>query len=160
MGTARRWLGAIYWRSYCLGGRSVVWGLWIPPASSNTLNTYFPQKVAQDLQGGYLKKAFHLVTNGSQDPAAPYPDGQVERAYVESKKRQVTQAVEPYNASEVILGPTATQFQAKVYRFPQGAYSTVERLLNRVYARDPSLTILMNAEVLQVEHVPIDENTR
>ena len=37
---------------------------------------------------------------------------------------------------------------------------TVERLLNRVYARDPSLTILMNAEVLEVEHTSTDDGPR
>jgi len=145
---------------YCLGGRSVVWGLWIPPASANTLDKHFPQKVAQDLQGSYFTKAFHLVTNGSQDPDAPYPEGYVDQAFINTAKSQVAQAVEPYNASEIVLGPTATQFQAEVYRFPQGAYSTVDRLLNRVYARDPCLTILLNAEVLEVEHVSVDNDTR
>ena len=146
---------------YCLGGRSVVWGLWIPPASANTLNAHFPQKVAQDLQDSYLKKAFHLVTNDSQDPDAPYPTNAVPEAFINTAKLQVTQAVQSYNASPVVLGPTATQFQAQVYRFPQGAYSTVERLLNRVYARDPCLTILMNAEVLEVDHqLPTGKDTR
>ena len=101
---------------YCLGGRSVVWGLWIPPASENTLNEHFPQQVAQDLiQGGYFTKAFHLVTNGSQDPDAPYPEGQVDQAYINTAKTQVTQAVQSYDASPVVLGPTATQFQTEVY---------------------------------------------
>lgn len=146
---------------YCLGGRSVVWGLWIPPASANTLNDHFPPQVAQDLtEGDYFTRAFDLVTNGSQDPDAPYPEGQVDEAYINTAKTQVTQAVQSYDASPVVLGPTATQFQTEVYRFPQGAYSTVERLLNRVYARDPSLTILMNAEVLEVEHVSTDGGPR
>lgn len=138
---------------YCLGGRSVVWGLWIPPTPDKTLHEHFPEAIARDLQSRYFRKAFDLVTNGSQDPDTPYPEGQVGQAFINKAKGKVTQAVQFYEASEVVIGPTATEFTADVYRFPQGAYSTVEHLLNRLYSRDPNLTVLMHAEVLDFEHI-------
>ena len=43
----------------------------------------------------------------------------------------------------------AAEFKStKTYNFPQGAYSTVDYLLDRTYARDANLTILLNTEAL------------
>jgi len=53
----------------------------------------------------------------------------------------------------------AAEFKSpKPYQFPQGAYSTVDALLEKAYAKDQYLTILMNAEVLSVSVNKIDNN--
>ena len=49
------------------------------------------------------------------------------------------------------IAPVATEFKSPAaYMFAQGAYSTVDTLLDKAYAKDPNLTILMNTEALSV----------
>ena len=130
---------------HCLGGRSVVWGLWIPSTDSATLDNHFPKAVAKDLQDsekGWFNKASDLMTNRFR---------RAESSAELEAKQTLSGTIFPIIAKghQVAVGPIAAQFDApSPYRFPQGAYSTVVPLLNRIYARDKYLTVLMHAEVV------------
>ena len=59
--------------------------------------------------------------------------------------------IESHPTTEMKTARLATEFQASnLYEFPQGAYSTVDAILERSYPRDPNLTILLNTEVISV----------
>ena len=137
---------------HCLGGRSVVWGLWIPHADHKTLDDHFPAEVASDLKDKWIREAFNLVTNNSQLDKV-YPEGHIDIEELDSSRAELTEAIKPFMIDNhpVELGPVAIEFHSPApYRFPQGAYSTTVPLLNRIYARDRRLTVLLNTEVLNV----------
>lgn len=138
---------------HCLGGRSVVWGLWIPRADDKTLDDHFPAAVASDLKTKWYQEAFNLVTNNSQRENI-YPEGYIDVEQLNTSRAELTEAIRPFMLKDhpVKLGPVATQFHSPApYQFPQGAYSTTVPLLNRIYARDRRLTVLLNSEVLNVD---------
>lgn len=139
---------------YCLGGRSNLWGLWTPEAFPQTVNEHFPAAIAKYLhapKGGYYN-AFNLVTNNSQKDGKIYPlepNGQIT---IQEKKKVVEKLERVLPGSKFDLMPVATELSSPApYRFPQGAYSTTVALLNRMYAKDQFLTVLLHSEVLQVE---------
>jgi len=138
---------------HCLGGRSVVWGLWIPRADEKTLDDHFPAEVALDLKTKWFQEAFDLVTNNSQKEKI-YPEGYIDVQQLNTSRAELTEAIEPFMLENhpVELGPVAIEFHSPApYSFPQGAYSTAVPLLNRIYARDRRLTVLLNTEVLNVD---------
>lgn len=138
---------------HCLGGRSVVWGLWIPRTDEKTLDDNFPAAVAHDLKTKWFKEAFDLVTNNSQKEKI-YPEGHIDVPQLNSSISELTEAIKPFMLRNhpVQLGPVAIEFHSPApYRFPQGAYSTAVPLLNRIYARDRRLTVLLNTEVLNAD---------
>ena len=138
---------------HCLGGRSVVWGLWIPRADEKTLDDYFPAAVASDLKTKWFQEAFDLVTNNSQKDKI-YPEGHIDIEQLSSSRAELTEAIKPFMLENrpVELGPVAIEFHSPApYRFPQGAYSTAVPLLNRIYARDRRLKVLLDTEVLKVD---------
>ena len=125
---------------YCLGGRSIVWGLWIPYRDNETLESHFSPVVAKELEHKWFDNAFDLVTNYSQKSGA-YPKGYISSQELEAAKKQLSEAIKDMIALGhwVDVGHIATQLNSpepSSYRFPQGAYSTVVPLLNRIYARD------------------------
>lgn len=139
----------------CLGGRSIVWGLWIPQSSPEVINAKFPPSVANAILSTYYGKAFDVVTNGSQRDNV-YPEGSpnFNAESVATTLNEITLAVQDWipDGHSVHLGALATELvSTSPYQFPQGAFSTVEAILNRVYARDPYLTVLMEAEVLSLD---------
>lgn len=137
---------------HCLGGRSVVWGLWIPRTDDETLG-HFPAAVASDLKTRWFQEAFDLVTNNSQREKI-YPEGHIDVEQLNTSREELTEAIKPFMLENhpVQLGPVAVEFLSPApYRFPQGAYSTAVPLLNRIYARDRRLTVLLNTEVLNVD---------
>lgn len=140
---------------YCLGGRSNVWGLWIPQAYSATLEQHFPWEVRRDLTTkGWYTKAFNLLTHNSQEKKI-YPDGHIDPQVLAKSVGDLTGALVGYIRpdSKVGIGPVATQLNSSApYRFPQGAFSTTVALMNRIYARDEFLTVLMNHECLDFEY--------
>jgi choline dehydrogenase-like flavoprotein len=138
---------------YCLGGRSIVWGLWIPRTDDKTLKDHFHPDVAQELKDTWFDEAFNLVTNYSQKSGA-YPKGYISTKELDAAIKDLSDAIRDKIAlgHMVALGPIATQLNSPApYRFPQGAYSTVTPLLNRIYARDEHLSVLMDAEVIHLE---------
>ncbi|KAF8451229.1 hypothetical protein BGX38DRAFT_1269494 [Terfezia claveryi] len=140
---------------YCLGGRSNVWGLWIPQAYAATLTEYFPEAVHSELTaGGWYTRAFNLVTNDSQENKI-YPEGHIDPEVLQQSVGDLSIALAPFIRpdSKVGIGPIATQLNSSApYRFPQGAYSTTVSLMNRIYARDEFLTVLMNHECLDFQY--------
>ena len=138
---------------HTLGGRSLVWGLWIPRADEKTLDDHFPAEVASDLKTKWFQEAFNLVTNNSQKEKI-YPEGHIDVEQLNSSRAELTEAIKPFMLENhpVEIGPVAIEFHSPApYRFPQGAYSTAVPLLNRIYARDRRLTVLLNTEVLKVD---------
>ena len=138
---------------YCLGGRSIVWGLWIPRIDDATLDNHFPKTVANGLKECWLRCAFNLMTYHSQTENI-YPFGSISTNVLNMEIEKLTQAIADYKLEghKVTVGAIAVQFDSPApYRFPQGAYSTVVPLLNRIYARDEHLSVLMNAEVIQLD---------
>ena len=151
----------------CLGGRSLVWGLWTPRSSQEVLDANFPSSVVDDLTSTYYDQAFSLVTNGSQDLNNPYPinspNWEVKQQDFATGMAEVRTAVQSWIAPgyDLQYGTVATELvSSSPYRFPQGAYSTVESVLNRIYARDPYLTVIMGAEVLSLDLSKPSEPTK
>lgn len=145
---------------YCLGGRSTVWGLFAPKISDATREHFFPERISEFLPGKY-KEAFCLMSNGSQENGDIYPaavDISAEKKVAIEKLQNAIEDLyescnderpENSNKPTVSLAPIAAEFQSqKQYQFPQGAYSTVDALLDMAYGRDPNLTLLMNTEVI------------
>ena len=141
---------------YCLGGRSNVWGLFCPKIPTPTLTKYFPENVRLYLINGGYKKAFEMMTNKSQDFSNIYPNG------VNIKEQGIVQtdldgAIKDFynqasDSPTATLAPIAAQFTSTgTYHFPQGAYSTVDHLLDQLYSRDAYLTVLLDTEVLSCE---------
>ncbi len=148
---------------YCLGGRSNVWGLFCPRIPSSTIKDYFPDSIRSyldDKTGGGYEKAFGLMTNESQTFGNLYPKS-VKTAEESTEEagweKDLDTALENfYNYYKVkktpptmSLAPLAAQFNsAGLYHFPQGGYSTVDRLLDQLYSRDAYLTAQLDTEVL------------
>ncbi|KAK4163937.1 hypothetical protein QBC43DRAFT_212110 [Cladorrhinum sp. PSN259] len=138
---------------YCVGGRSNLWGIWTPEISKKTLERYFPPEIVTYLLGrrGY-GRAFNMMTANSQEHAT-YPEGsnQISSADIRDMAILLQRAVP--GSSGFNLMPVAAQFNSSApYRFPQGAYSTTLALVNRMYANNKYLTVLLNTEVLAVQH--------
>jgi choline dehydrogenase-like flavoprotein len=143
---------------YGVGGRSVIWGLWVPRAFPSTLDAHFPAAISQELQNQWYDKAFSLLTKTQKDDKV-YPEGRISSKDIASSKAKLKEAIQLYlpTDSDVAIGPLASQFSSKqVYGFPHGAYSTVEALLNRIYSGDENLTLLTGVEVLGFDHVVVE----
>lgn len=146
---------------FSLGGRSTVWGLWIPESSKEVINANFPPAVASDILNTYYAKAFDVVTNGAQKQTV-YPQGIINAQELSTAMSEVKAAVQDWIPAgyDLHVGPVASEFNSpSPYRFPQLAFSTVEPILNRIYARDPYLTVMMGAEVISLDlSKPSDSN--
>lgn len=139
---------------YCLGGRSSVWGLWIPRVNNASLKEFFPDAVSRDLKDSRYTEAFNLLTNYSQSSVYPIGDAHVQIETVENAIHLMTQLLDPIIApgEAVEIGPIATELNSPAaYRFPMGGFSTVTSLLNKIYARDEYLTVLMDTEVIHLD---------
>lgn len=151
---------------YCLGGRSNVWGLWTPRVDTQTLHEYFPGPVAKYLEEVGNDKAFNLLSNYSQTdaiyPSKEFgpPDGvQVLEAQIQMLRTAIEDYITPDRP--LGLGPLGIEFMSHLpYRYPQGAYSSTTALLNRMYARDQYLTVLLEQEVFEVGYTDTSGATR
>jgi hypothetical protein len=151
---------------YCLGGRSNVWGLWCPEADEQTLDEYFPASIAGYLKEKGYRDVFNLMTQDSQT-GSYYPKAELLKSIDDDNVNAYDVAVKALRGAikdyvidekQLDLGPIATQLNSPaVYRFPQGAYSTTGPLLNRMYARDKYLTVLLETEVTEIEIPKPDE---
>ncbi|KAF5557274.1 hypothetical protein FNAPI_5486 [Fusarium napiforme] len=141
---------------YCVGGRSNLWGTWIPEIGDETLGAFFPTDVVDYLKGdlvqGY-KKAFRYLTD-SQPGDVIYPEGDGKHEVSASEIGDANQMLEnALSGSKFDLMPIAAQFNAPApYKFAQGAYSTTLSIINRMYANDQYLSVLLNTEVIAVQH--------
>ncbi|KAF5632436.1 uncharacterized protein FTJAE_7546 [Fusarium tjaetaba] len=141
---------------YCVGGRSNLWGTWIPEIGDETLGAFFPTDVVDYLKGdlvqGY-KKAFRYLTD-SQPGDVIYPEGDGKHEVSATEIGDANQMLEnALSGSKFDLMPIAAQFNAPApYKFAQGAYSTTLSIINRMYANDQYLSVLLNTEVIAVQH--------
>ena len=145
---------------YCLGGRSNVWGLYSPSILEKKLRKWFPSDICDFLEGTGYKDAFDTFSNNSQKSNV-YPQDDIKTTEEQTAEEDLNNAIDNYykatfphpKVPTVSLSPMAAEFKSKkLYNFPQGAYSTVDYLLERTYQRDPNLTILLNTEVLTVSN--------
>ena len=149
---------------YCLGGRSTVWGLYSPAITERKHRAFFPQNISDYLEDTGYKRAFGLLTNESQNYHHVYPRDDINATELSTAEGDLNDAIKEFyqkigksSPHKVHLSPMASEFKStKLYSFPQGAYSTVDYLLDRTYKRDANLTILLNTEVLTVSK---DTNT-
>lgn len=151
---------------FTLGGRSNVWGLWIPRADEDTLNDHFPLEVADDLKTRYFNEAFELVTNSAQadNPDEFYPHGFLDDGVLATSMGKINSELYSYIVDKkqgFKVGPVAIEFNSPApYRFPQGAFSATTALLNRIYSRDQYLTVLMGANVLHLDVPRLEEDAK
>jgi choline dehydrogenase-like flavoprotein len=152
---------------YCLGGRSNVWGLYSPSIQEKKLRKWFPSDICNFLEETGYKEAFETFSNSSQEPNV-YPRDDIETTEQQTAEEDLNAAINEYyratfrhpKVPTVSLSPMAAEFKSKkLYNFPQGAYSTVDYLLDRTYRRDPNLTILLNTEVLKISDDPESEQS-
>jgi choline dehydrogenase-like flavoprotein len=141
---------------YTLGGRSTVWGLYSPKIDVTTSQEYFPSRIHNYINMEGYAKAFEIFTNKSQEYTNPYPTGSdISTQEVKEAKEKLEAAIKSVyvGSPNATLSPLAVQFSPKhPYQFPQGAYSTVDYILDKVYARDPNLTVLLNTEVISISY--------
>jgi choline dehydrogenase-like flavoprotein len=133
------WVGGAV---YAFGGRSNVWGLFIPRPHHETLDRYFPQAVVNDLRKPYFRKAETLLR-------ISYPE-----------TRPVHQAlIDALNATNTPTkwqwGRMASDFkEERNFDFAEGGYSTVDKLLEIAMNNSKSViskfNILADAEVTQL----------
>ena len=144
---------------YCLGGRTTVWGLFAPKVDKTTYQKYFPKTISDYLDGDGYDKAFDLLTNGSQSWTNLYPKKEISATELSTIETELNDALKNFykkyyqaqSVPTVDIAPVAAGFNSpSPYIFPQGAYSTVDALLDKAYARDPNLTVLLNTEALRV----------
>ncbi|KAF4979333.1 hypothetical protein FZEAL_4439 [Fusarium zealandicum] len=139
---------------YCVGGRSNLWGIWTPEIGDDTLEKYFHPEIHSYLKTEGYEAAFNFVTDYSQKEAI-YPTGtgenEVEVNDIEKASGKLKEVL-PEQTFDLM--PVAAQFNAPApYKFAQGAYSTTLAIINRMYANDPYLTVLLDTEVIAVDHV-------
>ena len=146
---------------YCLGGRSNLWGLHVVRIDEHKYKQYFPQAISNNLEKNY-QDAFNLMTNSSQSDLYLYPTGYVDEQASDHAKQCLNRAICEFSEHQGVQNSSsvpkarfasiAAEFRcARAYQFPQGAYSTVDFLLDRMYAKDTLLTTILHAEVLQFE---------
>ncbi|KAF4952969.1 hypothetical protein FSARC_12508 [Fusarium sarcochroum] len=147
---------------YCVGGRSNLWGIWIPEVGKTTLDDYFHQDIVkyltdedEDVRG--YSKTFRYLTDTEKN-AKLYPEGdgshEVSATEISRVNQKLNDALK-YRKKQADFGimPVAAQFNAPApYKFAQGAYSTTLAIINRMYANDQYLSVLLNTEVIAVEH--------
>ena len=142
---------------YSLGGRSNVWGLYSPRVIEGKLRHFFPQNIVDYLEKEGYQSAFGLFTNNSQNYDHIYPQDDISATEMNEARKDLHNALKEFyhtltksgHIPAVEFSPLAAEFKSsKLYNFPQGAYSTVDFLLDRTYAKDANLTILLNTEVL------------
>ena len=122
---------------YGLGGRSAVWGLFIPRPSKESF-TNFPPNVVRDLKATYLPKAESILKLSSPETKSVH-QRVIDRLNGHSDSRHWHWA---RMASEFI--------ENRNFDFAEGAYSPIDRLLEIAMDNpkgDDNFKILLGAEV-------------
>jgi choline dehydrogenase-like flavoprotein len=145
---------------HCIGGRANVWGLFTPRMHKTEAERYFPEAIRSYLfdEGGY-DSAYRLLAN---DPHAsldkPYPDNGTVGAESIANMNKIIKDLDHatkdagcrWSYCAMAAEFTPRNPDQKLYRFPMGAFSTVNWILDRVYDRDERLTVLSQTQVLTV----------
>ncbi|KAH8802473.1 FAD/NAD(P)-binding domain-containing protein [Xylogone sp. PMI_703] len=135
---------------YCLGGRSTVWGLFSPRIDDNTFRTYFPKEVYDDLNKTYLRKAEEWM-NISYPQTLP-----LHRALRDALNLHPPGSRLP--ATQWEWGRVASEFRnTKNFDFAEGAYSTVDRLLEAAMDDQGKgkFKIVLNSFASHIEPKPV-----
>ena len=134
---------------YCLGGRSCVWGLFIPRIDNDTLKTHFPENVTNDLVcGGYYERAERIMTNGEKFKTPPG----AKEEYLEKISDAIECVDKIHKVEHVTFAHIAAQFSSKCnYSFPMGAYSTADEVIDLIYNKSKNLVVLLRTEVMWLE---------
>jgi choline dehydrogenase-like flavoprotein len=147
---------------YCVGGRTNLWGTWIPEIGDETLNAYFPPDIVKYLTGkdaetrGYDKAFSYLTDDDPRDGIYPEGDGahEVSAEDINLASQKLNTAL---SGSKFSIMPIAAQFNAPApYKFAQGAFSTTLSIMNRMYANDQYLSVLLDTEVIAVQQTTDD----
>ncbi|SPJ72612.1 uncharacterized protein FTOL_02341 [Fusarium torulosum] len=147
---------------YCVGGRTNLWGTWIPEIGDETLNAHFPPEIVTYLKGkdessrGYERAYSYLTDDDPRDGIYPEGDGahEVSAEDIGLASQKLNNAL---SGSQFGIMPIAAQFNAPApYKFAQGAFSTTLSIMNRMYANDPYLSVLLDTEVIAVQHTTVD----
>lgn len=101
---------------------------------------------------GYETTFRYLTDDDPRDGIYPEGDGahEVSAKEIGQVNEKLTNAIA---GSKFTIMPVAAQFNAPApYKFAQGAYSTTLSIINRMYANDQYLSVLLNTEVIAVQH--------
>ncbi|OBS23323.1 hypothetical protein FPOA_03872 [Fusarium poae] len=142
---------------YCIGGRTNLWGTWVPEIGDETLNAYFPHEIVEYLKGSGYKDSYQYLTD--DDPRdGIYPEGDGAHEVSTEDIGLATQMLNKALATAQFgIMPIAAQFNSPApYKFAQGAYSTTLAIMNRMYANDPYLSVLVDTEVIAVQYKDTD----
>ncbi|KAK0612774.1 hypothetical protein B0T17DRAFT_657566 [Bombardia bombarda] len=144
---------------HCIGGRSIVWGLYTPTMHPDEASAHFPASVCSYLseKDGY-NKAYRLLCNDKKaNLASPYP---LTVFTIESVIQNVNKALDEgigrqFNARPFEVCAMGAQFASHeaedvLYRPLAGAFSTVSWIMGRVHNHDEQLTVLANTQVVTV----------
>ncbi|KAG8942900.1 hypothetical protein FRC04_003300 [Tulasnella sp. 424] len=139
---------------YCLGGRSAVWGLFAPRIHDTTLLSHFPRAVRDALTSEYYEKAEKLM-NLSLPETKPVHQHLLERLNMDAG-REFSQSKLKANI-QWQWGRVASEFRdERNYDFAEGAYSTIDKLLEIAMSKPPGMEehenfkILLGAEARQL----------
>ncbi|EUC58267.1 GMC oxidoreductase [Rhizoctonia solani AG-3 Rhs1AP] len=136
---------------YNLGGRSAAWGLFIPRIHDRTLQVHFPKAVGEALLSTYYRKAEYLMN-------LSLPRSEKEHRYVIDRLNADGLAAVPNSRVQWNWARIASEFQRENnYSFAQGAYSSIDKILEIALGRDndgegpvnadPKVRVALNAEV-------------
>lgn len=152
-----------------LGGRSLMWSLETPEIdlSEGSLGkTWFPASIVEYLaeSNGYARA--HRIMANSPPSDVKYPHEHLEisttcKDAVRDARDFLQEALDGYDKSrhksghksghpDPVTNGAGFAPKDKLYYFPQGAYSTVDYLLDRLHSKDENLTVLASHEVVSL----------
>ncbi|KAG9030682.1 hypothetical protein FRB95_003643 [Tulasnella sp. JGI-2019a] len=111
---------------YCVGGRSAAWGLFAPRVHDGTLARWFPKKVEAELKNTYFEKAEALL-NLSLPTSKIIHQHLLERLNISTDNTFAVNWQWARMASEFKNSGSA-----------EGAYSTIDKLLEIMMSRPPA----------------------
>ncbi|KAG8970457.1 hypothetical protein FRC05_000564, partial [Tulasnella sp. 425] len=139
---------------YCVGGRSAAWGLFAPRIHDTTLLNHFPKAVFDALTSEYYEKAEKLMNLSLPETKSVHQhllerlNMDADRAFSESKLKANVQWQ---------WGRVASEFRdERNFDFAEGAYSTIDKLLEIAMSKPPgkeehdNFKILLGAEARQL----------
>ena len=149
-----------------LGGRSLMWSLETPEIdlSKGSLGKrLFPASIVKYLKEQGYARALRVMAN-SPPSDVKYPQEQSDisttcKDAVDGARKRLQCALDRYNENSGYRNPAdlgrvtnGAGFapKDKLYYFPQGAYSTVDYLLDRLHSKDENLTVLASHEVVSL----------
>ncbi|KAG9005339.1 hypothetical protein FRB94_001630 [Tulasnella sp. JGI-2019a] len=114
---------------HCIGGRSAAWGLFAPRVHDDTLRRWFPKNVEKDLKETYFEKADKLFN-------LSLPNSKIIHQHLLERLNTPTSTAYSVNWQ---WGRIASEFKdSKNFDFAEGAYSTIDKLLEIMMSKPPA----------------------